>query len=110
MRYACYPRSVPRSTRTTDLQIRGIPVPLRDELRRRASRKGLSMSQYLVQRLDEDFAVPAMDEWLDLVAALPKADLTGVDIPALVRDVAASRTEELTRRSSFSTPRSRSTS
>ena len=98
------------ANRTTDLQIRGIPVALRERLRRRASRKGMSMSQYVVQRLEQDLALPPMDDWLDAVAALPKADLTGVDTARLVRDEDAARTEELTRRSSFSTRRSRSTS
>src|SRR5688572_30200992 len=98
------------TARTTDLQIRGIPVALRERLRRRASRKGVSMSQYVVQRLEEDLALPPMDDWLDAVAALPKADLTGVDTAKVLRDDDATRTEELTRRSSFSTRRSRSTS
>ena len=68
------------------------------------------MSQYVVQKLEEDLALPSMDDWLDEVAALPKSDLAGVDSAKLVRDNAAARTEELTRRSSFSTRRSRSIS
>lgn len=115
MTYACVlharltlvPKRLPP---TTDLQIRGIPVALRERLRRRAARKGVSMSQYVVQKLEEDLALPSMDDWLDEVAALPKADLGGVDTAKLVRDDAAARTEELTRRSSFSTRRSRSIS
>ena len=99
-----------KSPTTTSLQIRGIPVTLRDRLRRRASRKGVSMSQYVVQRLEQDLALPPMDDWLDAVAALPKADLTHVDTVKLVRDSDAARTEEVTGRSSFSTRRSRSTS
>ena len=98
------------AARTTDLQIRGIPVALRERLRRRASRKGVSMSQYVVQRLEADLAMPPMDEWLEAVAALPKADLRGVDTAKLMRDEDAARTEELIRRSSFSTRRQRSTS
>ncbi len=93
------------TARTTDLQIRGIPVALRDQLRQRASRKGVSMSQYVVRRLEEDLALPSMDEWLDDVAALPKVDLAGVDSAKLVRDDAMARTEELARRSSSSTRR-----
>jgi hypothetical protein len=37
MHPACYRRAMAK-VRTTDLQIRGIPVPLRDLLRRRAER------------------------------------------------------------------------
>ena len=40
--------------KTTDLQIRGIPVKTRDALRRKAESKGLSMSQYLVDLIRRD--------------------------------------------------------
>lgn len=75
-------------TKTTDLQIRGIPVSLRERLRRRAARKGVSMSQYVIERLDEDLALPTLDEWLDEVAALPKVDLAarGLSGAQLVRE------------------------
>lgn len=58
--------------KTTDLQIRGIPVKLRDELRRKAESKGVSMSQYLIDLIQRD--VPRkmpLDEWLALVRADP---------------------------------------
>ena len=51
--------------RTTDLQTRGIPVSLRERVRRRAGRKGVSMTQYVIERLQEDLALPTIDEWLD---------------------------------------------
>ncbi|MEK7862237.1 MAG: hypothetical protein AAB295_03125 [Chloroflexota bacterium] len=97
--------------RTTDLQVRGIPVSLRERLRRRAERKGVSMSQYVIERLDADLALPTLDEWLDEVAALPKVDLGGLDVAELMREDDEERTEELIRRSrSSSTRPPRSTS
>lgn len=99
--------------RTTDLQIRGIPVALRDRLRRRAARKGVSMSQYVVERLEEDLARPSIDEWLDEVHRLPKIDLAalGTSGAALIRDTREEREKELDARivsSSTRRPRSRS--
>lgn len=74
--------------RTTDLQIRGIPVSLRERLRRRATRKGVSMSQYVIEQLKADLALPTLDEWLDEVARLPKIDLEarGLSAAQLVRE------------------------
>lgn len=96
MHFACYPRTVARA-RTTDLQIRGIPVALRDRLRKRAARKGVSMSQYVVERLGEDLSRPTIDEWLDEVHRLPKVDLTalGTSGAQLVRGAREERDKEI---------------
>jgi len=62
--------------KTTDLQIRGIPVKLRDDLRRKAESKGVSMSQYLIDLIQRD--VPRtmpLDEWLAMVRKNPTIDL-----------------------------------
>ena len=101
-----------RKARTTDLQIRGIPVALREKLRDRAARKGLSMSQYVTDLVREDLDLPTIDEWLDEVAALPKVDLQarGIDTVKLLHELSDERAEEIIRRTSFSTRRSRSTS
>ena len=90
MQVACYPRRMAKG-RTTDLQIRGIPVNLRDSLRKRADGKGMSMSQYVVERLRHDLELPTIDEWLDEVAQFPKIDLTalGTNGAELVREARA---------------------
>jgi plasmid stability protein len=74
--------------RTTDLQIRGMPVALRERLRARAMRKGLSMSQYVIEQLKSDLERPTINEWLDEVARLPKVDLAahGLTAAQLVRE------------------------
>ncbi len=74
--------------RTTDLQIRSMPVGLRDSLRRRAARKGVSMSQYVIEQLRADLERPTLDEWLDELHALPKIDLEALGLSGaqLVRE------------------------
>lgn len=93
--------------RTTDLQIRGVPVALRDRLRKRAAGKGVSMSQYVTELLDEDLAFPTIDEWLAEVAALPKLELPeDWDSVAEVHAARDEMEEEFERKRSSSTRRS----
>jgi hypothetical protein len=61
--------------KTTDLQIRGIPVKTRDALRRKAQSKGLSMSQYLVDLIRRDVDKLPLDEWIAMVRKDPPVDL-----------------------------------
>jgi hypothetical protein len=72
--------------RKTDLQIRGVPVALRDRLRRRAEGKRLSMSQYVIQILQDDLSRPTLEEWLAEVGKLPPIDLKGRTGADLVRE------------------------
>jgi len=73
------------ASRRTDLQIRGIPVALRERLRRRADRKGLSMSQYVIEILKDDLARPTVAEWAAEVGKLPPVDFGGKTSSELVR-------------------------
>jgi len=73
------------ASRRTDLQIRGIPVALRERLRRRADRKGLSMSQYVIEILKDDLARPTVAEWAAEVGKLPPVDFGGKTSAELVR-------------------------
>jgi antitoxin FitA-like protein len=55
-----------------DLQIRGVPVRLQRRIRERAARKGVSMSKYVIQILEDNVDQPAsINEWLDEVTSLP---------------------------------------
>jgi plasmid stability protein len=74
------------ASRKTDLQIRGVPVALRERLRRRADRKGLSMSQYVIEILKDDLARPTVAEWAAEVGTLPPVDLGGKTGAELVRE------------------------
>jgi post-segregation antitoxin (ccd killing protein) len=74
------------TAKKTELQIRGIPVALRERLRRRAEGKGLSMSQYVIEILKDDLAAPTIAEWAAEVGKLPPIDLGGKTGAELVRE------------------------
>ena len=74
------------ASRKTDLQIRGVPVALRERLRRRADGKGLSMSQYVIEILKDDLARPTVAEWAAEVGKLPPVDFGGKTGAELVRE------------------------
>jgi len=76
----------PLKPRTTDLQIRGIPVKTRDALRRKAESKGVSMSQYLVDLIRKDVEKMPLDEWLAMVRADPPIDI-GQPAAEVLREV-----------------------
>jgi hypothetical protein len=61
--------------KTTDLQIRGIPVKTRDALRHKAESKGVSMSQYLIDLIQRDVQTMPLDEWIAMVRKNPRIDL-----------------------------------
>ncbi|TMF72778.1 MAG: hypothetical protein E6I18_16685 [Chloroflexi bacterium] len=69
-----------------DVQIRGVPLALRERLRRRADGKGLSMSQYVIEILKDDLARPTIAEWAAEVGKLPPIDLGGKTGADLVRE------------------------
>ena len=55
-----------------DLQIRGVPVTLQRRIRAKAARKGLSMSKYVIQILEDNIDQPdSINDWLDEVTSLP---------------------------------------
>lgn len=71
---------------TVDLQLRGVPVSLRDAVRRRARGKGVSMSRYVIEVIKDDIERPAsLKEWLDEVAQDPP--VPGVSGGAIVREL-----------------------
>lgn len=70
--------------KTTDLQIRGIPIDLRDELRRKARSNGSSMSDYLIRLIDRDVKTLTWDEWRERHHGLPRVNLD-IDAADLIR-------------------------
>jgi hypothetical protein len=84
MQIACYPENV--RARTTDLQIRGIPVKTRDALRRRAESKGLSMSQYLIDLIHREVETMPLEEWIAWVRKNPPVDLGGLSAADLIHE------------------------
>jgi hypothetical protein len=78
--------------KTTDLQIRGIPVATRDKLRRKAKSSGVSMSKYLIDLIDREVVerMP-LDEWLAMVRKNPPVDLGGMSAADLIHEDRAER-------------------
>ncbi|TMD57199.1 MAG: hypothetical protein E6I87_14865 [Chloroflexi bacterium] len=63
------------NAKRVDVQIRGMPAGLRDRLRRRSDRKGVSMSQYVIEVLKDDLSRPTLDEWWEEVRKQPPLNL-----------------------------------
>ncbi|HEV8536508.1 MAG TPA: hypothetical protein VGR87_12465 [Candidatus Limnocylindria bacterium] len=74
------------AAKKTDLQIRGVPIALRERLRRRADGKGSSMSQYVIEVLKDDLSRPTLEEWLAEVGKLAPIDLRSRTGAELVRE------------------------
>jgi len=72
--------------KTTDLQIRGIPVKTRDALRRKAESKGVSMSQYLIDLIQRDVEKMPLDEWIAMVRKNPPVDI-GMSAADLLQEI-----------------------
>ena len=72
--------------RTTDLQIRGIPIATRDKLRRKAESKGVSMSQYLIDLVKHDVERMPLTEWLAMVRKNPRVDI-GMSAADLLKEI-----------------------
>lgn len=55
-----------------DLQIRGVPIALQRRIRSKAARKGVSMSKYVIQVLEDNLDKPnTINDWLDELTSLP---------------------------------------
>ena len=68
---ACILLLMPAKTKV-DLQIRGVPLKLQRRIRGAATRKGMSMSKYVIQILEDNVDQPeSINDWLDEVTSLP---------------------------------------
>lgn len=83
-----------------NLQIKDLPQPIHEELRRRAGLAGTTMREYVLRLLLADQALPPREEWLARVTASPTRPRgTGSpDVAALIRSDRADREAELARR------------
>jgi len=75
--------------KTTNIQVRGVPVEVRDRVRRRASKLGRSMSDYVLSLIERDLALPTPAEFARRLARL---DSVVLDRPA-ARDIEEIRRE-----------------
>jgi plasmid stability protein len=70
-----------------DLQIRGVPVTLQRRIRERAARRGVSMSKYVIEILDDNIdRSDTLGDWLQEIAKdRPKTDLRPGEATAMIR-------------------------
>lgn len=72
--------------KTTDLQIRGIPVKTRDALRRKAESMGVSMSQYLVDLIRQDVERMSVEAWIEMMLKRPRSNISSAEVQAALRE------------------------
>ncbi len=77
-----------------DLQIRGLPVALREKVRQRAKRKGQTMSQYLIEVLEREHERPSLEEWIAEVLKGPPSR-SKMDAAQAVREAREERDKQL---------------
>ena len=54
------------------IQVRNVPDDVHRELKARAARQGLTLSDYVRGLIDDDLAVPTLEEGLERVMRLPR--------------------------------------
>lgn len=72
--------------KTTDLQIRGIPVRTRDALRRKAESMGISMSQYLIDLIRQDVERLSVEAWIEMMRQRPRSGIPSAKVQAALRE------------------------
>jgi plasmid stability protein len=67
------------------IQVRNVPDEMHRELKVRAARQGVSLSDYVLGLARRDVERPTMQEWLDRVRAKPRIS-TSVSSADLIRE------------------------
>jgi antitoxin FitA len=75
------------------LQVKNIPPDLHDAIRRRAAEQGLTVSDYVLELVRRDLAVPSQREWFAELAE--RAPVEPADILGTLDAVRVARDEEL---------------
>lgn len=60
-----------RAQAKTDIQVRGVPVTLRDRARTRAAARGESLSQYIRLLIESDLSRSTIDDWIAQIRSRP---------------------------------------
>jgi plasmid stability protein len=76
------------------VQVRNVPEEVHRELKARAARRGVTVTDYVLQLIETDLARPTLEEALARIARLPRprAPVSGAD---LVRAARAEREAEI---------------
>jgi plasmid stability protein len=79
------------------IQVRNVPDKTHRELKARAARAGVTLTDYVLGLIEDDLARPTLEEALERIDRLPQLR-GGVDGAALVRAARAEREAELASR------------
>ena len=70
---------------TAIIQVRDVPIDVRDTLAQRAQRAGQSLQKYVLSQLERLARTPTIDEWLATTDdAAYRVDLTDIDVAELI--------------------------
>jgi antitoxin FitA len=79
------------------IQVRNVPDGVHRELKARAARRGVTLTDYVLDLIESDLARPTLEEALERISRLPRprAAIRGAE---LVREAREEREEELAAR------------
>jgi antitoxin FitA len=78
------------------IQIKNVSADLHDELRRRASRDGRSISDYVRRLIEADLALPSTEEWLErLQQRDPVTGISSEEIVEMIHEGRRERDEQI---------------
>ena len=69
-----------------NLQVKGLPDDLHEELRRRADADGTTLSDLVTRMIRRELAVPSVSDWLAELAAQPARD-DDLDVESLMAEI-----------------------
>lgn len=75
------------------IQVKNVPEPLHEAVRRRAAGERMTVSDYVLDLIQRDLALPSRREWLDRLASREAVDVRTVEALDAAR---AERDDELT--------------
>lgn len=79
-----------------NLQIKDLPEPLHEELRRRAAQSRGSVRDYVLRLIERDQALPSQQDWLDELATDEPVPFSGSTVD-LIREGREERDDQLER-------------
>ena len=59
--------------------MKNVPERLHEELRRRATRAGLTVRDYVLRLIDADLRLPSTEDWLEEVRTHPPVEISADD-------------------------------
>ena len=77
---ACYCHAM------ANLQVKGLPDDLHEELRRRADADGTTLSELVTRMIRRELALPSIHDWLAELAARPVRD-DDLDVESLMDEI-----------------------